>query len=531
MFRSIVLRKLARRPTTAARQIQSASSKFKPVYGAFIDGEECINSTQKDRYVLRSPATRQALCEVVNTSAEETARAVEVAQRTFESGVWSRADVRARAKILTDIAHALRQKLPHFHELESLQTGRPIREMKAQLGRLPEWFDYYSAMIRTMEGTVPPFLGNYLNYVERVPLGVCGLVTPWNHPLLIAIKKLAPALAAGNSVVLKPSELAPVSVLELGKILEGAGLPKGVLNIVPGTGPVTGQTLCTHPHMRKIDLTGGTTTGRVVGRLAGENLCQVTSELGGKAAMIIFPDCDLEQAVNGAAFASFIASGQTCIMGARLIIHDSLYETFMKKLAEKVARIRMGDPLEDSTQMGPVISQASLNKVSTMVRTALERDGAVRWTGGQLPSESGLSLPESCREGFYYPPTVLGVNTKAEIWREEVFGPVVVGTPFHTEKEAIALNNDSPYGLAAAVWTKDVARAHRVARQLSVGIVWINDHHRNDPSSPWGGMKHSGIGRENGLAAYHEYTQTRSVVVRTDDAAFDWFEQANARYS
>lgn len=455
-----------RRPVPGSarlRHLSVSANKFKPVYGAFIDGQESID-LKGDRYVLSSPATRQPLCEVVNTSKEDTNRAIEVAQKAFESGVWSKADVRHRAKVLMDIANALRAGLPRFHDLESLQTGRPIREMKAQLGRLPEWFDFYSAKVRTMEGTCPPFLGSYLNYVERVPLGVCGLLTPWNHPLLIAVKKLAPALAAGNSVVLKPSELAPCSVLELGNIFESAGLPRGVLNIVPGTGPVTGQAICTHEHVRKVDLTGGTATGRLVGRMAGENLAQVTSELGGKAAMIIFPDADIDQAINGAAFASFIASGQTCIMGARLIIHESIYDTFMTRLAAKVAKIRLGDPCLDDTQMGPVISANSLTKISNMVNRALTTDKAVLFTGRNKPT----GLPSNCANGFYYSPTVLGVDTKAEIWREEVFGPVVVGTPFKTEKDAIALNNDSPYGLAAAIWTKDVARAHRVARDLNV---------------------------------------------------------------
>jgi acyl-CoA reductase-like NAD-dependent aldehyde dehydrogenase len=307
---------------------------------------------------------------------------------------------------------------------------------------LPEWFEYFAALIRTQEGSVPPFLGSYVNYVRRVPLGVCGLITPWNHPLLIAIKKFAPALATGNSVILKPSEMAPVSVLQLGVICQRAKLPDGVLNILPGSGNV-GTEICSHPLIRKIDFTGGTNTGRSVGKLAGENLAGVLSELGGKAPMIIFNDADVEQAVNGAAFATFVASGQTCVMGARLIIHESVYEVFMEKLAAKAKSIKLGNPFDMDTQMGPVISAASRQRIGKMVDEAVH-SGAKIYSGARNLS----TLPSPLNEGHFYEPTVLGVTAKMSIWREEVFGPVVVGLPFKTEAEAIQLANDSPYGLA-----------------------------------------------------------------------------------
>lgn len=314
-----------------------------------------------------------------------------------------------------------------------------------QLVRLPEWFEYFAALVRTHEGTCPPFSGNYVNYVKRVPLGVCGLLTPWNHPLLIAVKKLAPALAGGNSIVLKPSELAPISVLQLGLLFKKAGVPDGVVNIVPGYGEPTGRAICSHPAVRKVDLTGGTKTGRIVGSLAGENLCSVLTELGGKAPMIIFDDCDIEQAVNGAAFATFVASGQTCIMGARLVIHENIYDKFMSKLAEKVSRIKLGDPFDNDTQMGPVISSVSLDRISRMVDEAVSKHAKV-FAGATKPK-----LASPFAEGFYYSPTVLGVSTDMEIWKEEVFGPVVVAVPFKDEKHAIELANDSPYGLAGMI--------------------------------------------------------------------------------
>ena len=268
--------------------------------------------------------------------------------------------------------------------------------------------------------------------------------------MLIAIKKIAPAIAAGNSVVVKPSPLAPVSVLEVAALCSRAGLPDGVLNVVPGFGKAVGEELCVHPMVKKIDLTGGTATGRVVGAAAGGNLCSVVSELGGKAPMIIFNDCDVEQAINGAAFATFVASGQTCIMGARLVIHKDVYDKFVTALAAKADRIRLGDPNDMRTQMGPVISAASHARISTMVDKAVHGEGATVRAGAKRPDADRLS-DAALRAGHYYEPTVLEVNPSMEIWREEVFGPVVVAVPFDTEEEAIRLANDSPYGLAGTL--------------------------------------------------------------------------------
>lgn len=268
--------------------------------------------------------------------------------------------------------------------------------------------------------------------------------------MLIAIKKIAPALATGNSVVVKPSELAPVSVLEVAKLCSEAGLPDGVLNVVPGLGATVGRALCVHPHMKKIDLTGGTNTGRAVGAAAGGNLCSVVSELGGKAPMIIFKDCDIEQAVNGAAFATFVASGQTCIMGARLVIHRDVYDTFLEHLTAKASSIRLGDPYDVQTQMGPVISRDSLDRITSMVDHAVQQGAKIR-TGGNPLHRSQKSLPAPFDKGYYYQPTVMEVEKTMSIWHDEVFGPVVVAISFDTEEEAIALANDSPYGLAGTI--------------------------------------------------------------------------------
>ena len=393
------------------RQLSRNFASFKSCYSPFIGG---VNLRDKLKaFPVINPANNEHLCHVDSADKNVVDIAVQTAHNVFEEGTWSRSDVRYRAKILSAIAENLRKDIPRLAELEVYQTGRAVREMKAQLARLPEWFEYFGALIRTHEGTVPPFFGPYINYVNRVPLGVVAQITPWNHPMLIAIKKIAPAIATGNSIVLKPSELAPVSVLELAALCSASGLPDGVLNVLPGLGIEVGQALCSHPLVRKVDLTGGTNTGRAVSATAGANLAGVVSELGGKAPMIVFEDADIIQAVNGAAFATFVASGQTCIMGARVLVHRKLYSHFISALTEKAEKIRLGDPTLLSTQMGPVISHSSRSRIAGMVAKA-QSEGAKVLTGGVIPS-----MPAPFDKGSYYAPTIIEVNSSMEIWREE----------------------------------------------------------------------------------------------------------------
>ncbi|KAF9054976.1 aldehyde dehydrogenase [Hymenopellis radicata] len=464
---------------------------------------------------------------MTTASQSDVEAAIQRAQSVFESGVWSKSSTFSRAKVLTSLARILEKRLPELTTVESMQTGRTLREMRAQLARLPEWIDYYAALLRTNQGYVAPTQGTLLNYVQRVPLGVVAQITPFNHPLLIAIKKIAPALAAGNSVIVKPSEWAPITVLEFGKMAEEAGVPPGVLTVLPGFGATTGKAIISDPRIRKVDVTAGTQTGRVMGSIVGSNLAAFTAELGGKAPIVVFDDADLVCAVNGVAFASFVASGQTCVSGTRLIVQEGIYDAFMEAFLTKVEsiRARMGDPLNPKSTMGTVISPQSLTRIEGM----MSRTKGKVVTGGQRMTGVSELDGFDFSQGSFFPPTIVTeLEITDELWVEEVFGPVVVVKKFSDETEGVALANACKYGLGAGIWTSGLSRAHRVAAEIEAGLCWVNTHHRNDPSSPWGGMKESGIGRENGLEAFESYSQSKSTIVNvapaeTTRTVDDWF--------
>ncbi|KAJ7930034.1 aldehyde dehydrogenase [Mycena leptocephala] len=490
--------------------------------------------TPREQFIVSNPANGQQICVVEIASESDVKQTVAGAQSIFQAGTWSRAPAIERSKVLSRLARALEERIPELAEIETLQTGRSIREMKAQLTRLPEWIDYYAALLRTSQAFVAPTQGKLLNYVQRVPLGVVAQITPFNHPLLIAVKKIAPALAAGNSVIVKPSELAPISVLEFSRMAETAGVPSGVLSVLPGFGE-TAQLLAQNPLVRKVDVTAGTQTGRLLGSTVGHNLAAFTAELGGKAPIVIFDDADIPSAVNGAAFAAFVASGQTCVSGTRLIIHDDIWDTFMPLFLEKTESIRrrMGNPSNPKSTMGTVISERHLIRIQSMLEKSLETSKADVLAGGQRLSGKSELDGFDFDGGSFFPPTIIAnIETSNALWQEEIFGPVVVARRFSTEDEAVVLANDCKYGLGASVWTQNLSRAHRIAAAIEAGICWVNTAHRNDPSSPWGGMKQSGIGRENGIEAFEscEYSQSKSTIVniapstetrKTDD----WFAE------
>lgn len=464
---------------------------------------------------LRLPATGEVAYEVRAASEDDVAQAAARAEEAFADGRWSSLAGRQRADVLLRIAELLGQELATYAELDARTAGRPIREMRAQIARLPEWYTYFAAIARTIEGRVPPFAGPYLNYTRRLPLGTVALLTPWNHPLLILTKKLAPALAAGCSVLVKPSDLAPESALLFAELCQRAGLPDGVLSVLPG-GAQTGAAVVGHPAVRLCDLTGGTETGKKVAALAGSHLAGTSLELGGKTPVVIFDDAPLEEAVAGAMFAAFIASGQTCVAGTRLLVQRGLYDAFCQRFVERVGALRVGLPEDPETDVAAVISEANLQRMLEVVSRGSQ--SARLAAGGRRIMQKPLD------RGYFLEPTVfVDVPPTSELFQEELFGPIVSITPFEDEQQAIQLANDSRFALGSAVWTNNIKRAHRVAERLEAGIVWINDHHKNDPSSPWGGTKDSGLGSENGWEAYMKFTRQKSTVVGYDPSPSDWY--------
>ena len=440
-------------------------------------GGKFVPSLSGEYFPLISPETEEATAEIANSTTQDVNDAVQTAHRALRSCGWrTQADLRIRT--LRKVAEKLRENITALVEAESRVTGRPIREMRAQLGRLPEWYDYFASVAETMEDTLPPFGRGYLNYTRREPLGVVGLLTPWNHPLLILTKKLAPALAAGNAVVIKPSELAPVTINVLAELMRESGMPDGIVNVVHGFGAVAGKALVENAALGKLDLTGGTPTGRAVAAAAGRNLARVAAELGGKASSIVFDDADLTAAVNGTVFAGYIASGQTCVQGARVLVHDTMYDRFVSAFVDKVSKLRVGPPLDNRTDIGPLVAKRQLDRVTRFIETGIREGATLAFGKAQLPNR-----------GWYVSPTVFSdVTNDMTIAQEEIFGPVVCLMRYSSEKEAIELANGTRFGLGMAIWTNDVCRAHSVAEQLDAGIIWVNDHHRIGPASPWGGF-------------------------------------------
>ncbi|KAJ5537551.1 hypothetical protein N7494_007030 [Penicillium frequentans] len=488
---------------------------------------------------IEDPATGEHFAQCHAASVKDVDTAVKAAHSAYKSGIWSRASRHERADVLEKCSALLSESLPELVALEVKQTGRAIREMNAQVPSLVKWFKYYASLLRVEERSVLPTTGKLHNFVDRLPLGVVVQITPFNHPLLIAVKKLAPALAAGNSVILKPSELTPLTSLLLAKILHRAGIPAGVLSVLPGYGVTTGKALVSHPLVRKVDITGGTAAGKAIGSIVGGNLSKYTAELGGKAPLIVFEQAQIDTAVNGIAFGSYMASGQTCIASTRIIVANQIMDQVVERLKVKVEGItrRMGAPTNSESMMGPLISKRQLENVERLVNASLA-ESAVAIVGAKRMSGQSPLDGFDFSKGHFYEPTILASSSgttivTSPIWHQEAFGPVIVVVGFDTEDEAVALANDTEFGLGAGIWTEDLSQAFRVSERVEAGIVWVNTHHRNDPSSPWGGVKAaSGVGSENGMDAYHAYSMIRSTIVNfatTEErlAHDDWFAEGS----
>ncbi len=467
----------------------------------FINGK-WVNSVSGKTFDTLNPATEEVITSVEEGDSADIDLAVTAARKAFEDGPWKNMDARDRGRILLEIANLIEKNKDELALLETLDNGKPISETtNVDIPLVIDCFLYYAGWADKIHGETIPVRGEFFNYTLREPVGVVGQIIPWNFPLLMAAWKIAPALACGNTVVLKPAEQTPLTALRLGEICQEAGLPDGVLNIVPGYGPTAGAALAEHMDVDKIAFTGAHTTGRIIMQAASKNLKRISLELGGKSPNIVFADSDIDSAVAGAMTGIFLNQGEVCCAGSRLFLEKSIHDEFVEKLSNKAADMRVGNPEDAGTQMGAQVSREQFDKILGYIDTG-KQEGAKLVTGGERCGE----------KGYFIRPTIFdAVDNNMKIAREEIFGPVVTAITFDDVSEMVRQSNLSIYGLAAAVWTRDIKKAHRLARDLKAGTIWINTYNTFDAASPFGGFKQSGFGRELGVHALELYTQVKSV--------------------
>jgi aldehyde dehydrogenase (NAD+) len=481
-------------------------------------GGEFVDAADGGTIEVRNPHDGSVLAEVARAQQVDVDRAVEAARSAFPS--WGATPAADRGRFLLRLADAIEDHAEELARLESTDTGHPLKDTTVlDVPRTAATFRYFGGMADKFEGSVIPADAGFLNYVQREPIGVVGQIVPWNFPLMFTSWKLGPALAAGNTAVMKPSELVPLSTLRLCELMAEIGLPAGVVNVVPGYGHDAGAHLAAHPWVGKVSFTGSTRTGRAVVEASAGNLKRLQLELGGKGANVVFEDADLAAAVNGSAFAIFHNQGQACIAGSRLVLHEAIAEEFLDRFLALARSIRVGDPLAPGTEMGPLTSPEHRDRVLSYVKIAQDEGGEVL-CGGVAPDDADLA------DGCYVLPTVVRADPSSRVCREEVFGPFVTVSTFAGDEEAVEIANGTDYGLGAGLWTADLSRAHRMAREFRAGMVWINCYKRVTPGSPFGGVGESGYGREMGFEAMHGYTEPKSVWVNVDAAIPPWYPRS-----
>ena len=507
----------AAHPAAHSDEILGNLPRIDGIIPMFVDGGWTLAAEGGTRE-LYNPANGRAIVAVVEGTATDAHAAIAAARRAFDDGPWGSMNAADRATLLFRVADAIDAHRDEFMRIDTLNNGKPLRETEYDAVDAANCFRYYAGLATKPHGQTFDVPAPSQTFTVREPIGVCGQIVPWNYPLLMATWKLAPALAAGNVCVLKPAELTPLSVIRLAAIFEELQFPPGVVNIVPGAGATVGHAIAASRLVDKVAFTGGTKTGRSIMHDATTNLKKISLELGGKSPNVVFADADFETAVDYALFGIFANAGQVCSAGSRLIVQRSLHDRFIDRLVERAQKIRVGDGFDPATEMGPIISPVHRERVEAYIETG-SKEGARLLCGG-------TRLGGSLAEGNFIAPTIFDdTSPSMRIVQEEIFGPVLVVQTFDDEAEAIRLANDTIYGLAGAVFTQDIAKAHRVIRKMRAGITWINTYHPTYNEAPWGGYKQSGIGRELGTYGYDAYTEVKQINVNLDVEPSGWFSE------
>lgn len=485
------------------------------VYPLLIGGEE--GPGEAGTVAIHSPATGEPIATVAQAGPGDVARAVAAARAAFDGGAWPRTSAARRARLLNRLADLIEQDADNLARLEAANVGKPLHEARTDVQVTIDNFRYYAGLAYTVGGETPPVSGPFFGYTIRQPVGVCALIVPWNFPLMLASWKVAPALACGNTVIIKPASATPLTAVRLGRLAREAGFPPGVVNVLPGPGAQIGMALVQHPDVDKVAFTGSTEVGRQVMAAAAPGIKRVTLELGGKSPALVFADAKLDLAVAGCLAGIYRNAGQMCTARSRILVERSIYGEFVERFAKAAARIRIGNPLEQGTQMGPLISQAQRATVHGYVEQG-QQEGARLVTGGRPPEG------EQYAKGFFYAPTVFAdVAPEMTIFQEEIFGPVAAIAPFADEDDAVRLANATIYGLAATIWSNDVARVHRLAQRIKSGNIWVNTWVDGLVEAPFGGFKQSGLGREQGAEAIRHYTEVKSVAINLTEKLIDFY--------